>query len=441
MIKKFLFASNGFLLLALTVSTVCAQDGEKYDILLKGGHVIDPANSINRTMDVGISEGKIARVDRSIPVANAEKTIDVSGYFITPGFMDIHVHVFYTFVSSRVKSVIPDAHSFPSGVTTLVDAGTPGADNFEDFLKLLNPKQLPTQTRVLVFLNICRTGMCEDESDPKKIDIPRAVAAAKKYPNIIVGFKTAHYMVLKPYDTIHLPWISVDRTLEAGRQAGLPIMIDFHPRPPEDGYPARSYRQLILEKMRPGDIHTHCYAKHIPSIREDGTVNPDILVAQKKGVLFDVGHGAGSFIYKHAVPAIKQGYIPNTISSDLHEINVSNGKAINMLNIMSKFLNMGLSLEDVIRRSTINPARAIKRPDLGNLSVGAPADVAVIQLLKGKFGYIDSSVGKIIGDKKIQCVMTLFGGKVVFDPSGMSVPLWENIPKDSEYWTLSPQKQ
>ena len=438
--KSFVFASAAVLLFAFTISTVSAQEDTKYDILLKNGHVIDPANSINKVTDVAVRDGKIARIDKAIPPGDAEQTIDVSGYYLTPGFIDIHVHLFYTFFIGAARSVIPDDHSFSSGVTTFVDAGTSGADNFEEFLVMLDQNHSRTQTRVLAFINISRSGMDEGEQDPAKFDVPALVAMAKKYPDIIVGFKTAHYWTGRPYDEIHQPWASVDSLLKAGRLAGLPVMIDFAPRLPIDGYPARSYRELILEKMRPGDIHTHCYAMHIPSIREDGTVNPDILKAQKRGVIFDVGHGAGSIVYKHAIPAIKQGYLPNTISTDIHGLNTWNGKVVNMINVMSKFLNMGLSLEDVIQRSTINPARVINRPDLGNLSVGSPADIAVIELLKGKFGYIDVRGGKIIGDKKIQCVMTVFDGKIIYDPNGFGFPEWQNIPKDSDYWKPPAQK-
>lgn len=416
------------------VSLVSARAGRTYDLLLKGGHVIDPANSVNGIRDVAVVDTKITRVAESIPAEEATQTIDVSGHYVTPGLVDIHVHLFYSFLSTTVRSVIPDDHTFPSGVTTVVDAGTSGADNFEELLGLLERKPQRTRTRVLVFLNISRSGMVQGENDPRTFDVARAVASARKHADIIVGFKTAHYWTSRQYDSSHPPWASVESTIEAGRRAGLPVMIDFHPRPPSGGYPARSYRELILQRMRPGDIHTHCYAAHIPSIQADGTVNPDVRRAQQQGVIFDVGHGGGSFVYKHAAVAIKQGYLPNTISTDTHGGNTSNGKVVNMMNVMSKCLNLGLSLEDVICRSTTNPARAINRPQLGNLSVGSAADIAVIKLTRGKYGYVDTSGGKIIGDRKIECVMTIFEGSVVFDPSGLSMPLWQDIPKDSEYW-------
>lgn len=406
----------------------------KYDLLLKGGHVIDPGNSLSETRDIGVVDATIARVDSSIEAVEARKTIDVSGYYVVPGLIDIHAHVFSGFATSTVRSVIPDDHCFPSGVTTVVDAGTSGADNFEAFLATRNRRARPTQTRVLALVNISRTGMGRGENDPRTFDVARAVATATKYPDIVVGFKSAHYWTGRAYDAAHPPWASVERVLEAGERADLPVMVDFFPRPPSDGYPARSYRELIMERLRPGDIHTHCFAAHIPSIREDGTVNPDMLKAQRRGVIFDLGHGGGSFVYKHAVPAVTQGFVPNTISTDMHGGNVSNGKVVSMLQVMSKLLSMGLSLEDVIRRSTTNSAHAIRRPDLGTLKLGAPADVAVIRVARGRFGYIDTAGGKILSDRRLECVLTLFGGEVVFDPSGLSVPRWEEISKDSKYW-------
>lgn len=405
----------------------------KYDLLLKGGRVIDPANGIDRVMDVAVKDRKIALVAKKIPESEAKLVIPVSGNLVTPGIIDMHAHIFFTFYTPQARSIIPDDICIPSGVTTVVDAGTSGADSFEDFLDLLGASKSKTKVRVFAFINISSSGMDEGEQNPRMFDVQKAVAMAKKYPDRIVGFKTAHYWTNAPYDDLHTPWASFDSLFAAGRAADLPVMIDFFPRPEEGNYPSRSYRELILQKMRPGDIHTHVFARHIPVIRDDGTVNPDLLEAQKRGVIFDVGHGAGSFVYRNVVPAMKQGFYPNSISTDLHGMNAV-GPVVNMLNVMSKFLCLGMPLEDVIQRSTVNPAREIRHPELGTLTVGGPADIAVIELKKGKFSYSDTSAGKIHGDKKLQCVMTVCNGTIVYDPSGLSKPEWEKIPKDSEYW-------
>ena len=412
--------------------TLLAREEAKYDILLRGGHVINPANNINSVMDVAVQDGKIASIEKSIPDEKAKRVFDVSNYYVTPGFIDIHAHVFYTFFTPSARSIIADDFCFPSGVTTVVDAGTSGAESFEDFKMLIDK----SQTRILAFINIAAPGMNSAEQDPAQFDVTLAVSTAKKYPDIIVGFKTAHYWASRPYDSLHTPWASVDSLMKAGRAAGLPVMIDFFPRPAVGKYPERSYRELILEKMRPGDIHTHVFAIHIPVINDDGTLNQDLVKAQKRGVIFDIGHGAGSIVFRNAVPAMKQGFIPSSISTDLHGGN-TNGPVINMINVMSKFLNMGLSLEEVVRLSTLNPAKEINRPELGNLSVGSPADIAVCDLLHGNFSYTDTRRGKIKGNQKLQCVLTISGGRIVFDPSGFSYTEWEKIPKNSDYWKIS----
>ena len=409
--------------------SLLAQEEITYDILLKGGHVIDPANSIHKVMDIAVHDGRIVRVEKSIPDVKATKVFDVSRYYVTPGFIDIHAHVFYTFFTPSVRSIIADDLCFPSGVTTVVDAGTSGAQSFEDFKNLIDKSRI----RILAFINIAAPGMNSAEQDPFQFDIQLAVETAQKYPDIIVGFKSAHYWTNQPYNTLQTPWASVDSLLKAGETAGLPVMIDFFPRPSVGEYPERSYRELILNKMRPGDIHTHVFAGHFPVINDDGMLNPDLLQAQKRGIIFDVGHGAGSFVFRNAIPAIKQGFIPNSISTDLHGDN-TNGPVINMINVMSKFLCTGLSLEEVIRCSTLNPAKEINRPELGKLSVGSPADIAVCELIDDNFFYTDTWEGKIKGNQKLQCVLTIFGGKVVFDPTGFNYTEWEQIPEDSVYW-------
>jgi dihydroorotase len=403
------------------------QEEGKYDVLLKGGHVIDPANNISSKMDVAVTEGKIARVDTDIPASEAKKTVDVTGYYVTPGLIDIHVHCF-SYYYKKTVSIIADHHSIQYGVTTVGDAGTCGAEHFEQFKEEIDNSLV----RILAFLNISETGMDEGESDPSSMNVKRAVETAKKYPEYIVGFKTAHYGGGE-YEGDSRPWTSVDSVLAAGRLAGLPCMFDVHMRKAEHGQPERSYRELLLEKMRPGDIHTHNYAAQFPVIQEDGTVNPDIIKAQKSGRIFDIGHGSGSIVFRNAIPAIKQGYLPNSISTDLHIGSVKH-TALSMLNTMAKFLNMGLTLEQVIECSTINPAREINRPELGNLTVGNTADIAVLDQENGNYTFRDVRNGKISGSKNLKCMMTLIEGNIVFDAAGIGYPYWEDIPKDDEYW-------
>jgi dihydroorotase len=419
-------------LIAFVLSGVYAQEAVYPSVLLKGGHVIDPANNISKIMDVLVRDGKIVSVDSNISESEAEKVVDVSKYYVTPGLIDIHVHCFHTSREHQL-SIIADHHHFPSGVTTVVDAGTSGARSFEDFKKVIDSSRV----RILAFLNIAAQGMGPAEMDPSQFNVKLAAETAKKYPDIIVGFKTAHYFGLNieiPFDDFRTPWASVDSVIAAGRMADLPVMLDCHPKPPSGDYSARSFQDIILKKMRPGDIYTHCFARQFPLVLADEKVNPDVIKARKRGIIFDVGHGGAAFTFKVAVPAIEQGFLPNSISTDLHRGNV-NGPVYNMVNVMSKFLCMGMLLEDVIRCSTANPVHYINRPELGNLSVGSTADIAVLEMLTGDFSYSDVGMGKIEGDKKLRNVLTLFGGEIVYDLSGISYPLWENIPANDDYWS------
>jgi dihydroorotase len=241
-----------------------------------------------------------------------------------------------------------------------------------------------------------------------------------------LGIKTAHYWTDKPWDEAHKPWLSVDRALEAAELCGKPVMVDFWPRLPERPYP-----DLILKKLRKGDIHTHVFAQQFPIINVMGKVSGFMFEARERGVIFDLGHGAASFWFRNAVPAYQNGFPPDTISTDLHMANIQ-GSVLSMLNTMNKFLNIGMPLEELIRRSTALPAKVIGRPELGTLSVGSEADVAVFQRLEGSFGFIDCGKARMAGTQKLECRLTLRAGQIVYDPGGMSMPDWEHAP--APYW-------
>jgi dihydroorotase len=397
-----------------------------YDLILKGGHVIDPANNIDGKMDVAVKDRKIAQVASNISITEANKTVDVSGYYITPGLIDIHTHI-YRFRSNDgyIESMVPDAHLLASGVTTTVDAGTAGWKHFIDFLE----KEISrSKTRIFAFINIASGGMAfqSTEQDPKEMH-PKIVAGiAEAYSDVIVGIKAAHYWVSNPWDSEHLPWASIDNTLEAGSLCGKPIMVDFWPRPPE-----RSYQDLILKKLRPGDIHTHVFGRPFPIVNKEGKVYDHMLEAREKGVIFDLGHGAGSFWFRNSVPAIKGGFHPDSISTDLHMSNI-NGPVVSMLNVMSKCMSIGMPFQEIILRSTVTPAKEIGHPELGTLGIGCEADIAVLKHYKGDFGFTDCGGTKMVGNDKIECFMTIRAGNVVYDPTGLSMPDWKNAP--SSYW-------
>lgn len=422
-------------MLSLGMAVSLSGQTPRYDLLLKGGHVIDPANHIDGIRDVAVSGAKIATVQSNIPASEAGKTVDVRGLYVTPGLIDIHVHIgqggapldwFSPDARSHLAPLkIPADLNLTSGVTTIVDAGTSGADTF-----LMEKEEVidRSQIRVLVWLNIVADGMNGGlEQDLDQMDIDRCAATIQKFRKYIVGVKTAHYWTAKPWDAGHPPWAGVDRAEACGRRAGVPIMVDFFPRPPE-----RPYSDLILKKMRPGDIHTHVFAQQFPIILPDGKVNPIMWEARKRGVIFDVGHGSASFWWRNAAPAIQQGFQPDSISTDIHDGNLHQF-VIGFDNVASKFLAMGESIQDVIRQSTVNPAREIHRPDLGTLSIDSVADIAVLQLLHGRFGYADCGFARLDGSQKLAAQMTVRAGAIVYDPSGLSMVEWKKARK--QYFT------
>ena len=376
---KTLTAIITVLAIALGFSPVSiAQVSPRYDLLLKGGHVIDPANHINEIRDVAVFHGKIAAVEKDIPADQAGKVVDVSKLYVTPGLIDIHYHIGHGGAPLNWFTPEARAHALPlgippdmalqSGVTTIVDAGTAGA---EAFLQEKEEVIDHAKVRVLAFLNIVANGMGGGlEGSLDEMDSKLCAATIKKYSDLIVGVKTAHYWTKEPWDAEHVPWAAVDRAIECATLANVPVMYDFWPRS------ERTYEDL-LKKMRPGDIHTHVFAQQFPIILADGKVNPALAEARARGVIFDVGHGAGSFWFRNAVPAEKQGFIPDSMSTDLH---TGDYNVVSMNNVMSKFLAMGVPLDDVIRRSTVNPAAEIRRPELGTLSVGKDADIAVFDV-------------------------------------------------------------
>jgi len=395
-----------------------AAFAQQYDLLLQGGHVIDAKNNIDAVRDVAIQGGKIAAVAAHIDPKLAFKTVNAAGLYVTPGLVDIHVHVYTGTGEPRSYagdlSLYPDGYTFRVGVTTVADAGCSGWRNFEDFKQRVIDR---SKTRVLVFLNIVGHGMrgAKFENDQSDMQAKPTAEMALKYKDVVVGVKTAHYAGPE--------WTPVEQAVEAGTIANIPVMVDFGSNRKE-----RPMSELVTKKLRPGDIYTHCYS----GLRDelvDGKVNPAIFEARKRGVIFDVGHGGGSFAWRIAVPAMKQGFTPDSISTDLH-VGSMNAGMKDMPNVMDKFLAMGQSLKDVIAESTWNPAREIKRDELGNLSVGAPADVAILRLEKGEFGLTDMYGARMNTKQRIVAEVTIRDGKVVYDLNGLTRPDWTTLPKD-----------
>lgn len=411
-------------LCAAAVCLVLAAFGQpaaqqQYDLLLKGGHVIDPKNRISAVRDVAITGGKVAAVAARIDPASALKVVDVSGLYVTPGLIDIHVHV-YAGTGERGSyagdnSLYPDGFTLRNGVTTVVDAGCAGWRNFEDFKQRVIDR---SRTRVLAFINIVGNGMRGGrfEQDLADMEAKPTADMALRHKDVVVGVKTAHYAGPE--------WAPIDRAVEAGTHANIPVMVDFGTNRPE-----RPMSELVTKKLRPGDIYTHLYSGLRDEQDASGGVNPALWEARKRGVIFDVGHGGGSFLWRIAMPAMKAGFVPDSISTDLH-IGSMNAGMKDMLNVMDKFLAMGMSLDDVMLRSTWNPAKEIRREDLGHLSPGAVADVAVFRLEKGSFGFVDMYGARLKGTQKLTAELTLRDGKAVYDLNGITRPDWDKLPKD-----------
>ena len=401
-----------------------AARAQDFDLLIKGGHVIDPQNDIDAVMDVGIAGDTIAAVAENLSESEAETVVDASGLYVTPGLIDLHVHVFYgtepdAYLSNGYSGVKPDAFTFRSGVTTAVDAGGPGWRNIRQFVEQTVDR---SQTRVLAFLNIVGSGMKGGavEQDLGDMNPKLTAMAAEQYSDVVVGVKLAHYDGNS--------WEPVDRAVEAGRQADIPIMVDFG-----SASPPLSIEELFFEHLRPGDIFTHAYARlgeegsrpRESIVDEQGALRPFVPRAQERGIIFDVGHGGGSFRYDAAVPATEAGFWPDVISTDLHTGSM-NGAMKTQANVMSKFLVLGMPLAEVIEASTSKPAEVIQRSDLGHLSEGAVADVAVFALEEGEYGYADVSGTKLPGTEKLQAELTVRAGEVVWDRNGLVADTWEH---------------
>jgi dihydroorotase len=399
-------------ILMLVISAAMAQP--HYDLLLKGGHVIDARNRIDDVRDVAIEGGRVARVAPKIDPSEARKVVDAAGLYVTPGLIDIHVHVYKRSnppPGAQDESVNPDAFSFRSGVTTVVDAGSSGWKDFADFRDHIVK---PARTRVLAFLNIVGAGMgTGHDNDAAEMDAEAAARIAKENPDVIVGFKSAHYE--------GPGWPSIDNAVKAGNLAGLPVMVDFGQITKE-----RNIDTLFLDKLRPGDIFTHCFSGHREETLENGKLNPAMVEGRKRKIIFDIGFGAASFYWYVAVPAYQAGFYPDSISTDLHT-NSMNGGMKNLINVMSAILALGSPLPDVIRMATWAPAQEIRRPQLGNLDVGAEADIAVLRVEKGHFGMLDSAGARMPGTERIVCEMTLRKGQVAWDLNGLASEDWQSF--------------
>jgi dihydroorotase len=379
-----------------------------YDLLIKGGHVIDAANGVDGLMDVAVSGRSVAAVELNIPESQGRRVIDASGMYVTPGLIDLHAHA-----TGFSGSMFPEEMCFPYGVTTMVDCGGSGWRTFDEFNKRVVQK---SEVRVFALLNIVGQGMEGDvEQNTEDMDAELTAAKIRQRSDVLVGVKVAHYQ--------GRDWESIDRGVEAARLSGTICLVDQnskHTRPFDE----------LLKRLGPGDGVTHCFGYGKPMIGNDGKVKPHYIEARNRGVKFDVGHGNNSFSFSMAVPALEQGFPPDTISTDMHRLSHRTSRA-EMTEVMSKFLAMGMPIAEVVARSTWEPAKSINHTELGTLTPGASADIAVLKFQELPSGLSDSGpMGYRIMKAKGRLInqLTLKDGGVKFDYDGISKDDWSETP-------------
>ena len=378
--------------------------GQPFDLLIRGGRVVDPSLDLDAVQDVAIVGGKIAQVKANIPSSQALEVINADGKIITPGLIDLHTHVF-PYVGPY--GIEPDSYCVRRGVTTVVDAGTSGSLAFPAFRKFIIER---AATRIRPLLHVVSIGMIAGgtrnmgELEDLRYCVPKlAVDAANKNRDLVVGFKirfSKDYTGPNDYE-------GMKRARETADEAHLPLMIHI----------GGSYTPLpkLLALMKKGDVVTHSFNGHPNGIVDNsGKLLPEVLEARQRGVLFDVGHGAGSFSFDVMEKCLKQEFLPDTISSDLYSANI-NGPVFDLVTTLSKFLLLGLSLRQIVERATVNSARVFDfGAEIGTLRPGAEADVSVLELREGNFVFVDSGRKTRNGRQKIEPVVTIRGGKAYY---------------------------
>jgi dihydroorotase len=371
-----------------------------YDLILKGGRVIDPSQKLDRVTDVAFAGGKVARVGDGLADSGADIR-DVSGFIVTPGIIDLHTHVYWGGTSLGI-----DAEEFCrlSGVTTSVDTGSAGPGNWAGFRKHVIER---SEVRILAYLHVSFAGIYAfsktvmvGESEEMRLVAPaEAVEVADANRDLIVGIKVR----VGRHASGDQGTAPLDIALQVADEAGMPLMAHIDHPPP-------SYEEVI-DRLRPGDVLTHAF-RPFPNApcTAQGTVKQAVLNARRRGVIFDIGHGKGSFAFKTARAMLANGFYPDTISSDIHTLCID-GPAFDQVTTLSKFLCLGMELREVIAATTVNAAMALKRPELGSLKPGSAGDATILTVREGKFDYVDVTGEHMTGDRKIVSEGTVVGGR------------------------------
>jgi dihydroorotase len=362
-----------------------------YDLILRGGRVIDPSQNLDTVSDVAFSGGKVAKIGPRLEAGNGTVVRDVSGLIVTPGLIDLHTHVYWGGTSLGI-----DAEEFcrTSGVTTSVDTGSAGPGNFAGFRKHVIER---SQVRILAYLHVSHAGifgfsnrvMVGESEEIRLMNPVDAVEVANANRDVIVGIKVRVGL----HASGRSGAVPLKIALEVADAVGMPLMAHIDHPPP-------SYEEVI-GMLRPGDILTHAFRPFPNSpATHQGTVKKEVLDARKRGVRFDIGHGKGSFAFKTARAMLANGFLPDTISSDVHQLCID-GPAYDQVTTMSKFLCIGMELRDVIAASTVNAAMALKRPELGSLKPGSAGDATLLSVKEGSFDYVDVVGEHLDGGRRI----------------------------------------
>ena len=373
-----------------------------YELLIKNGTLIDAAQGIHARQDIGFANGHVAAVSDDIPTSEAREVLDANGCFVTPGLIDLHVHVFYGVSHFGIE---PDSTCLAHGATTVVDAGSAGADTFPGFRKYVIDV---SDTRILAQLNISSQGMLTQEigelENPDYADVGKACRMIEAHRDIILGVKVR--LTRESIVGARAGMLPLHRAREAADAAGLPLMVH-----PQDAW-CQSIDD-ILAVMGKRDILTHCF-HDMPCgiLDENGKIRDSVHAALERGVIFDVGHGAGSFSWDVVNKAMAQGVEPTTISSDLHVYNVD-GPVYDLVNVVNKFLYLGMPLDDALAKVTSVPADTILMPgEVGTLAVGAWGDAVVFELREGAFELVDARGQSRIGTQKLEPIVVVKSGRV-----------------------------
>lgn len=401
--------------LASLAAPVLAGSQQRYDLVIKHGEALDPARRFRRRADVGIRNGTIAAIEDDIPAEQGAEVIDARGLLVAPGLVDLHTHCYW---GATGLSIAADPVAARSGATTWVDAGSFGSDQVVGFRRFIVER---SQARIFGYVHLYPNlrNPDVDVTGYVREGIRRTAQAALDNRDIILGVKV--YVGSNMNGRYSLDFLKIGR--ELGDQFKLPLMVHISFAPPET--------PQVMELLRPGDVVTHCFNAHSLGILDErGKLKPGVREARARGVLFDVGHGAGSFNFEIARRALEAGFLPDTISTDLYDLNI-NGPVYDLPTTLSKFLYLGLSLEEVLLRATVNPARVIGRlPGLGTLAVGAPADVALLAVEEGEFTLVDSQKNAVTAPRRVVCRMTVCRGKRLPAPKGAE--LWPQRAEASQ---------